>query len=265
MHAAANEAENAFGDGSVYLEKVIERPRHVEVQILGDSHGNVVHFFERDCTLQRRHQKLMEETPSPHIGDKTRSDLCKAAVKIAKAADYVGAGTVEFLVDRDESFYFIEVNARIQVEHPVSEMITGHDLIKWQLRVAAGEEIDVKQAQIRSSGASIECRINAEDPARNFAPCPGPIDTFVAPGGRNVRLDTHAHAGYTISPRYDSMIAKLIVHGEDRADALRIMRRALAEFDVGPIKTTIPFYRDILNHPDVVKGDLDTGFLERVL
>ncbi|MCG3179068.1 MAG: Biotin carboxylase [Phycisphaerae bacterium] len=264
LRAAVAEAENAFGDGSVYLEKFIEQPRHVEVQILGDQHGNAVHFFERDCSLQRRHQKLMEETPSPHISDKTRGELCKAAVKLVKAAKYVGAGTVEFLVDRNENFYFIEANARIQVEHPVSELITGHDLIKWQLRVACGEPIDVKQTDIKRNGAAIECRINAEDPARNFAPCPGTITRFIPPGGRGVRLDTHAYAGYTIGPRYDSMIAKLIVHGQNRANALSIMRRALGEFVIEPIKTTIPFHLEILNHPDVVKGNFDTGFLERV-
>jgi len=264
LRAARNEAENAFKDGSVYLEKYVEQPRHVEVQILGDRHGNIVHFFERDCTLQRRHQKLMEETPSPHISPRTRTELCRAAVRLAKAAGYTGAGTVEFLVDRKENFYFIEANARIQVEHPITEMITGHDLVKWQLRVASGEAIDVRQADIRRRGASIECRINAEDPAKNFTPCPGRIETFIAPGGRGVRVDTHAYAGYTISPRYDSLIAKLIVHGETREEAIRLMRRALAEFRIEPVKTTIPFYLEILNHPDVVKGNIDTGFLERV-
>jgi len=264
LRAAQSEAENAFKDGSVYLEKFIEQPRHVEVQILGDRHGHVVHFFERDCSLQRRHQKLLEETPSPAVSAKTRGELCRCALKIAKAAGYVGAGTVEFLVDRKQRFYFIEANARIQVEHPITEAITDHDLVKWQIRVAAGEPVNLRQTEIRRHGAAVECRINAEDPARNFAPCPGRIETFVPPGGPGIRVDTHAYAGYTVGPRYDSLIAKVISHGKDRAEAINVMRRGLREFRVAPIKTTIPFYLEILNHPDLVKGNIDTGFVERV-
>ncbi len=264
LRAARSEAENAFKDGSVYIEKFIEQPRHVEVQVLADQHGNVLHFFERDCTLQRRHQKLLEETPSPGITPKTRADLCRSAIKVARAAGYVGAGTIEFLVDRKQHFYFIEANARIQVEHPVSERVTGHDLVKWQIRIAAGEPLRMKQTDIRRNGVAIECRINAEDPDRNFAPCPGRIDVFIPPGGPHVRVDTHVYAGYAVGPRYDSLIAKVIAAGKDRTEAIAVMQRALREFLVAPIKTTIPFYLEILKHPDFVKGNFDTGFVERV-
>ncbi|MBK9121079.1 MAG: acetyl-CoA carboxylase biotin carboxylase subunit [Phycisphaerales bacterium] len=260
---ARAEAEAAFRDGSLYIEKLIERPRHVEVQLLGDPRGNVIHLWERDCSLQRRHQKLVEESPSPHISNKTRTKLCTAAVRLAKAANYYSAGTCEFLVDQNDDFYFIEVNARIQVEHPVTELVTGEDLIQWQIRIAAGEPLKLKQDQIRQNGAAIECRINAEDPEGGFRPSPGPIHELIAPGGPGVRLDTHAHAGYTVSPYYDSMIAKLLVHRPTRQEAIRVMARALSEFTIRPIKTTIPILRAIMDNADFVKGNVDTGFIER--
>jgi acetyl-CoA carboxylase biotin carboxylase subunit len=260
---ARAEAEVAFKDGSLYIEKLIERPRHVEVQLVGDRKGNVVHFWERDCSLQRRHQKLVEESPSPHISARTRRKLCSAAVRLAKAAGYYSAGTCEFLVDAEENFYFMEVNARIQVEHPVSELITGHDLVQWQLRVAAGESLKLKQDAIRQNGSAIECRINAESPDNDFRPCPGKIEEFVVPGGPGVRVDTHAHAGYTVSPYYDSMIAKLLVHRPTRTQAISSMRRALGEFVIRPIDSTIPIHQAIFSHADFIKGEVDTNFIER--
>jgi acetyl-CoA carboxylase biotin carboxylase subunit len=260
---ARAEAEVAFKDGSLYIEKYIERPRHVEVQLVGDRKGNVIHFWERDCSLQRRHQKLVEESPSPHIGGRTRRKLCSAAVRLAKAASYYSAGTCEFLVDEQEGFYFMEVNARIQVEHPVTELITGHDLVQWQLRVAAGETLKLKQDEVRQNGSAIECRINAESPDNDFRPCPGRIEEFIVPGGPGVRVDTHAHAGYTVSPYYDSMIAKLLVHRPTRARAIGAMRRALDEFVIRPIKSTIPIHQKIFDHADFIKGDVDTNFIER--
>ncbi|RME41952.1 MAG: acetyl-CoA carboxylase biotin carboxylase subunit [Planctomycetota bacterium] len=260
---AGQEAEGAFHNGAVYLEKFIERPRHVEVQIIADQHGNVIHLGERDCTVQRRYQKLVEESPSPHIDGRTRQNLCAAAVKLARAAGYHGAGTVEFLVDSRGKFYFIEVNTRIQVEHPVTEMTTGIDLIKLQIAAAAGEELPYNQRSIKPRGHAIECRINAEDPEHGFRPCAGRIELFHPPGGFGVRLDTHAHPGYRVSPRYDSMIAKLIVHQPTRPEAIRCMQRCLREFEIAPIQTTIPFLRRVLGHADFVTGNLDTGFVER--
>ena len=260
---ARQEAEAAFKDGSLYIEKLIERPRHVEVQILGDQSGSVIHLWERDCTMQRRYQKLVEESPAPGLPGGVREDICKAAVRLAKAAGYYNAGTVEFLVDRDDKFYFIEGNARIQVEHPVTEMVTGVDLVKEQLRIASGEPLGVRQRDITSRGAAIECRINAEDPANGFKPCPGTVTRWDPPGGGGVRLDTHVCAGYTVGPHYDSLIAKLIVHGRDRAEALARMRRALSEFVVEGVKTTIPLHQDIVNHADFIKGQVDTSFIER--
>ncbi|NLX06636.1 MAG: acetyl-CoA carboxylase biotin carboxylase subunit [Phycisphaerae bacterium] len=262
--SAQAEAEAAFKDGRLYLEKFIEQPRHVEVQVLADRFGNIIHLWERDCTLQRRHQKLVEETPSPAIDEKTRDPMCKAAVKLAKAARYTSAGTFEFLVDKRKHFYFIEANTRIQVEHPVTEMVTGIDLIKWQIRIAAGEELSIRQRDVRQNGAAMECRINAENAAKGFVPCPGKIEFFVTPGGFGVRLDTHAYAGYTISPYYDSLVGKLIVHGENREEVIKTMRRALQEFRIGPIHTTIPFHLDILEHRDFVRGKIDTGFVDRL-
>lgn len=261
-HARA-EAEAAFRDGTLYIEKLIERPRHVEVQLLGDRRGNVVHLWERDCSLQRRHQKLVEESPSPHISARTREKLCNAAVRLAKAAGYYSAGTCEFLLDQDENFYFMEVNARIQVEHPVTELVTGEDLVQWQIRIAAGEPLKLRQEQIHHSGCAIECRINAENPDDDFRPCPGPVHEFIPPGGPGVRLDTHAYAGYAVSPYYDSLIAKLLVHRPTRADAINAMRRALGEFVVRPIKTTIPLHAAIMEQADFVKGNVDTNFIER--
>jgi acetyl-CoA carboxylase biotin carboxylase subunit len=262
---ARAEAEAAFNDGTLYVEKLIERPRHVEVQLLADKKGTTLHFWERDCSLQRRNQKLLEESPSPHISPRTRKKLCDAAVRLAKAANYYSAGTCEFLVDHEENFYFIEINARIQVEHPVSELVTGHDLVQWQIRIASGEPLKLRQEQVKQSGAAIECRINAESPADGFRPSPGPIDTFIPPGGPGVRLDTHAYAGYTVSPYYDSMIAKLLVHRPTRAEAIHAMRRALSEFQIGPVKTTIPLHLQVLEHGDFVKGSFDTHFVERLL
>jgi acetyl-CoA carboxylase biotin carboxylase subunit len=261
-HARA-EAENAFKDGSLYVEKLLERPRHVEVQLLGDRQGNIVHLWERDCSLQRRHQKLVEESPSPHISARTRAKLCDAAVRLARLAGYYSAGTCEFLVDERGSFYFIEVNARIQVEHPVTELVTGEDLVQWQIRIAAGEPLKLRQDQIEQRGCAIECRINAESPDDGFRPCPGRIEEFILPGGPGVRVDTHAHAGYVVSPYYDSMIAKLLVHRPTRAQAISAARRALAEFVIRPLKTTIPLHRAIMEQADFVKGNVDTGFIER--
>ncbi len=263
FHNAKAEAQNAFKNPEVYIEKFIEQARHVEVQILADLAGNVVHLWERDCSLQRRHQKVIEETPSPTLDNSLREELCKSAVRLVKAASYHNAGTVEFLLDKDNKYYFSEVNTRIQVEHPVTEMVTGIDLIKWQLRIASGEHLNLKQKDIKQKGVAIECRINAEDPANKFQPSPGPIEQFIAPGGLGVRLDSHAYAGYKISPYYDSMIGKLIVHRPTRAEAIACMKRALEEFKVGPIKTTIPLCLEILSHPQYIKGNVDTGFIER--
>ncbi len=258
------EAEAAFNDASVYLEKYIEKPRHVEVQVLGDLAGNVVHLWERDCTVQRRHQKLVEESPSPAIGPETRRELCKAAVRLARVATYSSAGTFEFLVDEKEHFYFIEANTRIQVEHPVTEMVTGLDLIKWQLRIAAGEAISFKQREVREQGAAIECRINAEDPENGFRPCPGTIEHLRIPGGLGVRFDSHVYAGYTISPAYDSLIGKLIVHAPTRDEAIDRMLRCLEEFAIAPIKTTVPLHRQILDHRLFRQGRVHTSFVEQL-
>jgi len=261
--SARAEAKAAFGDGSVYIEKFIVEPRHVEVQIIADQEGNALHFYERDCSIQRRHQKMIEESPCPILDKRTREELCEAALRIIQEAKYVNAATVEFLLDKDKGFYFIEVNTRIQVEHPVTEMVTGHDLIKWQLKVAAGQPIKLKQRNIKHSGVAIECRINAEDPENDFAPSPGTITRYIPPGGPGVRVDTHVHQGWTVSTSYDSMIAKLIVHRQTRADAIATMKRALREFVIEPIKTTIPACLDILSHNLFVKNKIDTGFVER--
>ena len=263
IQQAQTEAAAAFGDPSIYLEKYIEHPRHVEVQILADHHGHVVHLWERDCTMQRRHQKVIEESPAAHLDAGVRKAICESAVRLIQAADYTNAGTVEFIVDRQGGFYFIEVNARIQVEHPVTEMLTGIDLIKAQLRVAAGEPLPFTQDQIVPQGVALECRINAEDPARGFQPSPGRIEQLIAPGGLGVRWDSHVHAGYTVSPYYDSMIGKLIVHQPTRHEAIRTMQRALAELRVQGIKTTVPRLLDILNHSSFVDGNVDTTFIER--
>ncbi len=261
---AQREAEAAFGNPDVYIEKFIERPRHIEIQMLGDSYGHIIHLGERDCTIQRRHQKLIEESPSPNLGSKLRRKMGEAAVKCARSIGYVNAGTVEFLLDEDNSFYFMEMNTRIQVEHPVTEAVTGIDLVKEQLKIASGEKLAYKQEDVKFDGHAIECRINAEDPDNDFMPCPGKIDTFNLPGGRGVRLDTHAYQGYTISPYYDSMIGKLIVHGKNRQEAVNICRRALDEFTIEPIKTTIPFHKKVMNNPAFLKGKFSTDFVEKL-
>jgi acetyl-CoA carboxylase biotin carboxylase subunit len=263
LRAARQEAESAFKDGSVYLEKYIEQPRHVEVQLLGDRDGHVVHLWERDCSLQRRHQKLVEESPAPNLPDAVRTAMCEAAVRLAKTAGYYSAGTCEFLVDKQNRFYFIEVNARIQVEHPVTELVTGIDLVKAQIRIAAGEKLPFAQRDIAHRGCAIECRINAEDPAHNFRPSPGLITRWQPPGGPGVRLDSHVVAGYRVPPNYDSLVAKLLVYQPTRADALACMRRALDEFVVEGIHTTVPIHQEIFRHPAFVAGQVDTTFIER--
>jgi len=262
---AQAEAENAFKDSTVYIEKYIEFGRHVEVQIIADNHGNVVHLWERDCTMQRRHQKLVEESPSPVLKQSVREALCEAAVRLVKSAGYTNAGTVEFLVDKEQNFYILEVNARIQVEHPVTEQVTGIDLIKEQIRVASGLPLSFKQKDVKQMGHSIECRINAEDPARNFAPSPGRIEELRVPGGFGVRWDSHVYAGYRIPPNYDSMIGKLIVHRPTRAEAIATMKRALSEFHISPIKSTIPLQLRIMDDANFGTGDVDTQYVERVL
>ncbi|MBN1343861.1 MAG: acetyl-CoA carboxylase biotin carboxylase subunit [Phycisphaerae bacterium] len=263
LRSARAEADASFKNPGIYLEKLLDQPRHVEVQILADQQGNVIHLWDRDCTLQRRYQKLIEETPSPGIDQSTREELCRAAVRLAKAAGYASAGTVEFLVDRKKNFYFIEANARIQVEHPVTEMVTGIDLVKWQIRIASGETLDIKQRDVVQNGVAIECRINAEDPANGFSPSPGRIDTYIPAGGFGVRIDTHVHPGYVVSPRYDSLIGKLIVHQSSRDEAVACMKRCLEEFVIEPIKTTLPLYREIFTHTHFLRGKVDTGFIER--
>lgn len=265
LQQARAEAEAAFGNGDVYLEKYVEHPRHVEVQVLADHHGNVVHLWERDCSVQRRHQKLIEESPSTSITADTRAAMCDAARRLIEAAAYSNAATVEFIVDKTGRFYFIEVNARIQVEHPVTELVTGIDLIKWQIRVAAGEKLPWSQEEIQPRGAAIECRINAENPQRNFQPSPGKIEQLIVPGGFGVRFDSHAHSGYVVPPHYDSMIGKLIVHQPTRGEAIACMQRALAELRVEGIQTTIPLHQDILSHSAFVEGRIDTTFVERIL
>lgn len=265
--AAQSEAAAAFNDATVYVEKFVENPRHIEVQILAGADGKVVHLGERDCSIQRRHQKLLEEAPSPALDEGTRARIGAAAVTFAEAANYRNAGTVEFLLDKNGDFYFIELNARIQVEHPVTEMVTGVDLVKWQLRIAAGEQLDFDQDDVRLRGHAIEFRINAENPDRDFAPAPGRIEHLVLPGGRGVRLDSHVTAGYEIPRYYDSMIAKLIVYGRDRSEALAIAGRALREIRVeGPgLATTTGLHQRIIRQAEFVNGSFDTSFLERYL
>ena len=265
FHAARTEAEAAFKDGSVFLEKYLDRPRHVEVQLIGDQHGNVFHLFERDCSLLRRHQKLVEESPSPNLPDKVRQEMCAAAVRLAKEAGYYNAGTCEFLVDQDNNYYFIEVNARIQVEHPVTELVTGVDLVREQIRVAAGEKLSHQQRDIHQRGHAIEVRINAEDPANDFRPSPGVVKTWRPPGGPGVRLDSHVCAGYRVPSNYDSMVAKLLVHQPTRAEAFAVMRRALREFVVEGIHTTIPIHQTIFDNPAFIEGKVDTTYIEREL
>jgi acetyl-CoA carboxylase biotin carboxylase subunit len=263
--AAGNEALAAFGDRAVYIEKYLEGPRHIEIQLLADRHGNTLHLGERDCSIQRRHQKLIEEAPSPALTEALRAEMGDAAVRGAKAIDYVGAGTIEMLLNEDGSFYFMEMNTRIQVEHPVTEMCTGVDLVREQIRTAAGLPLTLPDHVIQLRGHAIECRINAEDPARNFAPSPGTIATFHPPGGPGVRLDTHVYAGYRVPPFYDSLLAKVIVHGSTRDEALARMRNALAWFMLEGVHTTIPFLVQVLDHPEFISGEVDTKFLERMV
>ena len=262
---AQTEAEANFGRADVYIEKYIEGPRHVEFQILADQHGNVIHLGERDCSLQRRHQKLLEEAPSPALDPALRKKMGEAAVKCAKAVNYHGVGTIEFLLDAQNNFYFMEMNTRIQVEHPVTELVTGIDLIKEQIKVANGQKLKIKQEDVKITGHAIECRINAEDPYNNFIPSPGKIVELNLPGGPGIRIDTHIYPGYTISPYYDSMVAKLIVYGRNRDEAVAMMRRALDEFYVAPIKTTIPFHMEIMHHPTFLQGKVTTLFLEKMM
>ncbi|MFH1645796.1 MAG: acetyl-CoA carboxylase biotin carboxylase subunit [Candidatus Omnitrophota bacterium] len=264
FYMAQSEAEAAFGIPDLYIEKLILKPRHIEFQILADEHGNVVHLGERDCSIQRKHQKLIEESPSPALSDELRTKMGELAVKGARSINYENAGTMEFLLDEDNNFYFMEMNARIQVEHPVTEMITGIDLIKEQLRIASGEKLGYEQSDIRLEGHAIECRINAEDPDNNFMPSPGKIESYHVPGGRGVRIDSHVYTGYTISPFYDSMIGKIIVHGRTRTEAIYTMQRALEEYVVEPIKTTIPFHRRVMADDAFIRGAIDTSYVEKL-
>jgi acetyl-CoA carboxylase biotin carboxylase subunit len=261
---AQNEALSAFGNGDVYIEKYLERPRHIEIQVMGDTHGRIVHLGERDCSIQRRHQKLIEESPSVALDEQLRSCMGENAVRLATAIGYVGAGTVEFLLNHDRHFYFMEMNTRIQVEHPVTEMVTGFDLVKEQIRVAAGEPLSIPTGDFsRLRGHALECRVNAEDPYRNFQPSPGLITAYHPPGGPGVRVDTHVYAGYSVPPHYDSLLAKVIVHGRDRAEALARMGQALDSFILEGVTTTIPFLARCIRHPAFVAGEVDTRFLER--
>jgi acetyl-CoA carboxylase biotin carboxylase subunit len=262
---ARSEAQNAFNDPSVYIEKYIENPRHVEIQILGDQHGNLIHLGERECSLQRRHQKVMEECPSPLMSDDLRRRMGETAVRIGTLAGYSNAGTVEFLVEQNCNFYFLEMNTRLQVEHPITEVVVGIDLVKEQLRIAAGEPFRWRQEDIQMRGAAIECRIYAEDPANNFFPCPGTIRRLQAPRGPGVRSDSGIYEGWTVPIEYDPLLAKLVVWGTDRMEATARMRRALDEYEVFGIETTIPFFRRVLDHPDFVAGRIDTGFIDRAL
>ncbi len=261
--AAQGEAEAAFGNAGLYMEKFIDRPRHVEVQILADQHGNVIHLGERDCSVQRRHQKLLEESPSPALDSSMRQKMGEAAVAAAKSIQYEGAGTVEFLLDRSGSFYFMEMNTRIQVEHPVTEMVTGVDLIAEQLRIAGGEPLTINQKDIQINGHAIECRINAEDSKHNFRPAPGRITGWLPPGGPGIRVDSHVYTGYDIPPFYDSLIGKVIVWGHNREAALKRMRRALNECAVTGIPTTIDFHLRLLNRKEFLRGDIHTKFVEQ--
>ncbi|MHA7811858.1 MAG: acetyl-CoA carboxylase biotin carboxylase subunit [Phycisphaerales bacterium] len=262
---AQQEAQAAFGNGAVFIEKFLEHARHVEVQTIGDKHGNAIHLWERDCSMQRRHQKVIEEAPGPGIERKKIEKICESAAKLIKSADYSGAATVEFLMDDKQNFYMLEVNTRVQVEHPVTEMITGVDIMKMSIMVAAGEKIPYKQKEIKVNGHAIECRINAEDHTKDFMPSAGNIETYRAPGGLGVRIDSHVCAGYRVPPNYDSMIGKLIVWGENREAAIRRASRALHEFEVGPIKTTIPLHAELMNNADFKKGGVDIHYLERWL
>nr|WP_255361519.1 MULTISPECIES: acetyl-CoA carboxylase biotin carboxylase subunit [unclassified Candidatus Frackibacter] len=263
IQTASAEAEAAFGNAEVYLEKYIEEPRHIEFQILADEHGNVIHLGERDCSIQRRHQKVIEEAPSPALDSELREAMGQAAVKAAKAVNYSNAGTVEFLLDKHNNFYFIEMNTRIQVEHPVTELVTGIDLIKEQIKVATGEELAYNQEDVEIEGAAIECRINAEDPYKDFRPSPGKLEEYLVPGGLGVRVDSCAYPGYLIPPHYDSMVAKLITWGANREEAISRMLRALDEYEISGIQTTIPFHKIVLNNAFFKRGEFYTNFIQR--
>ncbi len=263
--SAQQEAIASFGNGAVYLEKFLAHARHIEVQVLGDKHGNAVHLYNRDCTSQRRHQKLIEEGPAPNVDDAIRDKVCESAAELIRKAEYSGAATVEFLMNKEQEFFMLEVNTRVQVEHPVTEMFTGVDIVRESIRVAAGEKLSVTQDQIKINGHAIECRLNAEDPDMNFMPQPGTIETWRPAGGPGVRVDSHVIEGYRIPPNYDSMIGKLIVHGSDRDDAISRMRSALSEMKIGPIKTTIPLHQRLLNEKAFVTADFDINWVERLL
>lgn len=263
--AAQQEAIASFGNGAVYLEKFLESARHIEVQVLGDKHGNAVHLFNRDCTSQRRHQKLIEEGPAPGVDVEVRNRVCESAAELIRKANYSGAATVEFLMNKEQEFFMLEVNTRVQVEHPVTEMITGVDIVKESIRVAAGEPLSWEQKDIKIHGHAIECRLNAEDPDKNFMPQPGTIETWELAGGPGVRIESHVRTGYTIPPNYDSMIGKLIVHGRDRGEAIARMRAALGEMKIGPIATTIPLHQRLLTQAAFVTADFDINWVERFL
>jgi acetyl-CoA carboxylase biotin carboxylase subunit len=265
VESAAREAKAAFGNGSVYIEKYLEHARHFEVQTIGDGRGNAVHLFERDCTSQRRHQKLVEEAPAAGVDPAKRAEVCESAARLIASANYGGAATVEFLMDHEQNFYMLEVNTRVQVEHPVTEMITGVDIVQEGIRVAAGEPLSIRQEDIQVRGHAIECRINAEDPDRNFMPQAGLIETFDPPGGLGVRLDSHARAGYRIPPNYDSMIGKLIIHAPTREQAITRTLEALKQFRIGPMKTTISLHRRLLDRPEFRTADFDIHYVERYL
>ena len=256
------EAKISFSDDEIYIEKFIKNPRHVEIQILADEFGNVIHLGERDCSIQRRNQKIIEETPSTAIDEKLRNKMGEAAIKAAKASGYTSCGTIEFLVDSDKNFYFMEMNTRIQVEHPITEMRTGIDIVKEQIKIAAGEKLRLKQKDVKFNGHSIECRINAENPEKNFRPCPGTITGLYLPGGNGIRIDTAIYAGYTIPPTYDSMIAKIITHGDTRNEAISKMKRALEETVIEGVDTNIDFLFSIIKNPDFIRGNFDTSFIE---
>ena len=264
LRTAQREAEAAFGNGDVYIEKYLESPRHIEFQIIGDHHGNVVHLGERECSIQRRHQKLVEEAPSPALSDKIRKKMGSVVVDAAKAVQYTNAGTFEFLMDRDGKFYYMETNTRLQVEHAVTEMVTGIDIVKEQIRIAAGERLSFKQSEVTFTGHAIECRVNAEDP-ETFAPSPGVIHVFCAPGGPGVRIDTFAHSECTVTPYYDSMIAKIITHGRDRQEAIARMKRTLDMTVIEGIRTSVPLHQKIMNEADFIAGRLNTSFMERFM
>jgi acetyl-CoA carboxylase biotin carboxylase subunit len=262
---AQAEAQSAFSNGGVYAERYLERPRHIEVQVLADKHGKILTLGERDCSLQRRHQKLIEEAPAPNISKKLRSTLEKSAVRIARAIDYTGVGTFEFLVDRDENSYFIEANTRVQVEHPVTEVVTGIDVIVWQIRVAAGEPLSFGQSDVELRGHAIECRINAENAFHGFSPSTGVVTGFLGPGGPGIRVDTHLYTGYVVPPNYDSLIGKIIAWGNNRDEAIARMRRAISETVISGIDTTLPFYRLVLDDPIYRSGKIDTGLVNQMI